>query len=173
MPFHSSIASTVLACVVNSPGLAETLNCLLMGMSGFYFAYNMRVSSTAASRLVLRLSTGGRGQKLLPTVVAAKVDRLSIAFGVESGCFVHGHAADGVFGHGFRFIHGHVPFLLLLLSFDSDFSGVWKTRGRGVASRCGQVAPLTPARDEHRHACPVSAIFITELFHHFALLTSR
>jgi hypothetical protein len=57
--------------------------------------------STAASRLVLRLSTGGRGQKLLPTVVAAKVERLSIAFGVKSGCFVHGHSADKVFGHGF------------------------------------------------------------------------
>jgi hypothetical protein len=37
--------------------------------------------STAASRLVLRLSTAGRGQKLLPTVVAAKVERLSITLG--------------------------------------------------------------------------------------------
>jgi hypothetical protein len=43
-------------------------------------------------------------------MVAAKVERLSIAFGVERGCFIHGHAADGVFGHGFRFFHGHVPF---------------------------------------------------------------
>jgi len=34
--------------------------------------------STAASRLVLRLRTGWRGQKLLPAVVAAKVERLSI-----------------------------------------------------------------------------------------------
>ena len=41
--------------------------------------------STAASRLAIRLRTGGRGQKLLPTVVAAKVERLSLAFGVESG----------------------------------------------------------------------------------------
>jgi hypothetical protein len=68
---------------------------------------------TAASRLALRLSTGGRRQKILPTVVAAKVERLSIAFGVESGSFVHGHSADGVFGHGFRLIHGHVPFLVV------------------------------------------------------------
>jgi hypothetical protein len=66
--------------------------------------------STAASRLVLRLGTGGRGQKRLPTVVAAKVERLSITFGVESGCFVHGHSADGIFGCGFRFFHGRVPF---------------------------------------------------------------
>jgi hypothetical protein len=41
--------------------------------------------SAAASRLALRLRTGGCGQKLLPTVVAAKVERLSLAFGVESG----------------------------------------------------------------------------------------
>jgi hypothetical protein len=81
-------------------------------MSGFYLACNVRVLSTAAPRLTLRLGPGGRGQKLLPAVVAAKVERLSIAFGVESGCFVHGHPADGIFGHGFRFIHGHVSFLV-------------------------------------------------------------
>jgi hypothetical protein len=84
-----------------------------MGMSGFYVANNMRVLSAAASRLVLRLSTGRGGQKLLPTVIAAKVEHLSIAFGMESGCFVHVHSADGVFGHGFRFFHGHAPFLVV------------------------------------------------------------
>jgi hypothetical protein len=73
--------------------------------------------STAASRLALRLGTGGRGQKLLPAVVAAKVERLPIAFGVESGSFVHGHSADGVFGLGFRFIHGHVSFLVVVTMF--------------------------------------------------------
>jgi hypothetical protein len=62
--------------------------------------------------IVLLLSTGGRGQKLLPTVVAAKVERFSIAFSLESGCFVHGHSTDGVFDHGFRFFHGHAPFLV-------------------------------------------------------------
>jgi hypothetical protein len=66
---------------------------------------------SAAARLALRLRTGGGGQEFLPTVVTAKVERLSIAFGVESGCFAHGHAADGVFGLGFRFIHGHIPLL--------------------------------------------------------------
>jgi hypothetical protein len=85
---------------------------LSKGMSGFCFTDNIRVLSTAASRFCLRLGTGGRGQKFLPTLVAAKVERLSIAFGVESGGFVHGHSADGVFGHGFRFIHGHVSFLV-------------------------------------------------------------
>jgi hypothetical protein len=74
------------------------------------------ILSTATSRLALRLGTGGRGQKLLTTVVAAKVERLSIAFGVESDCFVHGHSADGVFGLGFRFFHGHFPFLVVVVT---------------------------------------------------------
>jgi hypothetical protein len=70
--------------------------------------------SATASRLFLRLATGGRGQKLLPTSLAAKVERLSLSFGVESGCCVHGHSADGVFGDGFRFFHGHAPFLVIV-----------------------------------------------------------
>jgi hypothetical protein len=49
-------------------------------------------------------------------VIAAKVERLSLAFGVESGRFVHGHSADGIFGHGFRFFHGHVSFLVVVVS---------------------------------------------------------
>ena len=79
-----------------------------------------RLLSTAASRLALRRGIGRRGQKLLPTAVAAKVEPLSITFGVDSGGFVHGHAADGVSGHGFRFIHGHVP-LLMDVVVDSSF----------------------------------------------------
>jgi hypothetical protein len=76
----------------------------------------LRVLSTATFRLALRLGTGGRGQKLLPAAVAAKVVRLAIAFGVESGGFIHGHSADGVFGHGFRFIHGHASFLVVVVT---------------------------------------------------------
>ena len=75
------------------------------------FQRSAQVLSTAPTRLALRLGTGGQGQKLLPTVVAAKVEGLSITFGAESRCFVHGHSADGVFGHGLRFFHGHVSFL--------------------------------------------------------------
>jgi hypothetical protein len=75
------------------------------------------VLSTAASRLVVWLSTSRRGQKLLPAVVAAKVESLPTAFGMEGGCFVHVHSADGVFGHGFRFFHGHVPFLVVVTAF--------------------------------------------------------
>jgi hypothetical protein len=71
--------------------------------------------STTASCLFLDLSSGRRGLKLLLTVVAAKVERLSIAFGVESGCFVNGHSADGVFGHGFRFFHDYVSFLIVVV----------------------------------------------------------
>jgi hypothetical protein len=70
--------------------------------------------STAASRLLFRLSTSAGRQKLLPTMVTAKVERLSIAFGAKSGCFIHGHSADAVFGHGCRFFHGHVSFLIIV-----------------------------------------------------------
>jgi hypothetical protein len=72
--------------------------------------------STAASRLALRLGTGRRGQKLFPTGVTAKVERLSISFDVESCCFVHGHSADGVFGHRFRFFQGDVRFLVVVVT---------------------------------------------------------
>jgi hypothetical protein len=74
------------------------------------------VLSTAASRLVVWLSASGRGQKLLPAVVAAKVERLPTAFGMEGGCFVHVHSADGVFGCGFRLFHGHIPFLVVVVT---------------------------------------------------------
>jgi hypothetical protein len=66
--------------------------------------------------IVLREALSRRGQKLLPAVVAAKVKRLSIAFGVESGCFVYGHSADGVFGHGFRFFNGHISSLVVVVT---------------------------------------------------------
>jgi hypothetical protein len=55
----------------------------------------------------------------LPAVVSAKVECLSIALDMESGRFVHGHPADGVFGHGFCCCHGYESlFLLLVSSFD-------------------------------------------------------
>ena len=52
-----------------------------------------------ALRFLFVLRSGRRRQELLPTVVAAKIRHLSSAFCVESGCFVHCHSADGVFGH--------------------------------------------------------------------------
>jgi hypothetical protein len=73
--------------------------------------------STAASRLFLGLSGDGLREEFLPALVAAKVERLSITFGVESGYFVHSHSADGVFGHGFSFIHGQVPLLGVVTAF--------------------------------------------------------
>jgi hypothetical protein len=57
--------------------------------------------AAATTRLDRLLTTGRRGQKLSPTVVAAKVELLTITFGAKSGCFVYGHSADGVFGNGF------------------------------------------------------------------------
>ena len=103
-------------CKSDSPGLAEPRNILWLGMCDFHFAYNAPLLSTAACGLIIRLRTGWRRQKLLPTVVAAKVERLSIAFGVESGGFVHSHSADGILGHGFRFFHGHVSFLVIVIT---------------------------------------------------------
>jgi hypothetical protein len=38
-------------------------------------------------------------KKLFPAVLAAKVKRLSIAFGAERFRFVHRHAAYWIFGH--------------------------------------------------------------------------
>ena len=79
------------------------------------FTCNLLVLATAAISLSLRFCTGGRGQKLLPTVFAAKVDRLAIAYHLESSCFVYSHAADGIFGHGFRLFHRHVSFLVVFV----------------------------------------------------------
>jgi len=69
---------------------------------------------TAAVRLLLLLHAGRRRQEFFPAGVAAKVKRLSIAFGMESGCFVHCHSTDGVFGHSFRCFHCCVPFLAVV-----------------------------------------------------------
>lgn len=82
----------------DDPGSRLLRREALKGRAGFYFACNGPVLSAAASRLTLGLGAGGRGQKLLPAVVAAKVERLSIALRLKSGGFVHGHSADGVFG---------------------------------------------------------------------------
>jgi hypothetical protein len=97
--------------------------------------------STTATRGSLGLRPGGRGQKLLPTVVAAKVERLSTAFGVESGCFVHGHSADGVLGHGFRFFHGHVSCLIAQrLHVDGHNPRASRTSARTQGRHCPKVS---------------------------------
>ena len=98
-----------------------------------------RMSPTTAARLSLGLRVVGRGEKLLPAVVAAKVERLSIAFGVESGGFVHGHSADGIFGHGFRFFHGCASFLCW--SWPWGFAPLAGGAGDADAPPGGGVAP--------------------------------
>jgi hypothetical protein len=72
--------------------------------------------SAAASKIVVLLTTGWIQQKLLPTVIAAEVEHLSIPFGMESGCFVYCHPANGVFGHNFRCNHGHGSFLVVVVA---------------------------------------------------------
>jgi hypothetical protein len=76
-------------------------------------AREVRILSAAAFRRSLGLCVSGRRQKLLQTMVAAKVGGLSIAFGVESGGFVNGHAADGVSGFSRGFSHIFVSYWLL------------------------------------------------------------
>ncbi len=93
------------------------------------------MSPTTAARLFLGVGAGGRGQKLLPAVVAAKVERLAIALGVECGAFVHGHAADRVFGHGFRFIHGVASFLVVFVSLRSLRAGCFLSLVRPALGR--------------------------------------
>ena len=72
-------------------------------------AKNVRILTTAASTCS-PASCWRRGQELLTTVVAAKIECLPVAFGVESSRFVYGHSTDGVFDRGFRLIHGRVSF---------------------------------------------------------------
>ncbi len=55
-------------------------------------------SSTGAAGLANGIGLGGRGQELLPALLAAKVEGLAFTFGLERGGGVHGHAADGVLG---------------------------------------------------------------------------
>jgi hypothetical protein len=52
--------------------------------------------------------------KLLLAIVAAKVERLSIVFGMKRGCFVNDHSAEGIFGYGFQFFHGHISFSIVV-----------------------------------------------------------
>src|ERR1035438_4003746 len=44
-------------------------------------------------------------------MVAAKIKRLSIAFGVDGGCSIHGHAADGVLGSRSSIVSWSLSFL--------------------------------------------------------------
>lgn len=93
------------------------LPSLLMGSSRDFILLTMcGCHSQQLPALAGGLGTGGHGQKLLPKAVAAEVVRLAIAFGVQSGGFVHRHSANRVFGHRFRFFHGHVSFLVLFVT---------------------------------------------------------
>ena len=80
--------------------------------------------TTAAAGLIVGLGVDGLGKELLATVLAAKVERLSIAFGVKGGGGIHGHAADGVDGFGCRRIHDAVS-LVLVCCFCLSDSGIW------------------------------------------------
>lgn len=85
----------------------------------------------AATRSPLRLGLCLRrcGQKLLPTVVAAEIECLASAFGMQSCGLIYGHSANGVLGDCFRIFHSSVTFLSL------PFSAM---RGASVAARARQ-----------------------------------
>jgi len=72
-------------------GIRNNADSNLVGLPGNYAWLQQ------SPGFVLLLGTGSRGKKLLQTVVAAEVELLSIAFGMDSDCFVNGHPADGVF----------------------------------------------------------------------------
>ena len=73
----------------------------------------VRISTTAPSRLPLRLSRIGK--EFFPTMFAAKIKCLSVAVGVDRGGFVNGHPTDGIFGSGYCIVHDDLVFLGCLL----------------------------------------------------------
>jgi hypothetical protein len=64
--------------------------------------------SRAALGLLLWLSTDWFGKKFFATFVAAKVVRLSIAFGGDCLCLIHGHSTYRIFDQEVRFSHAFV-----------------------------------------------------------------
>ena len=89
--------------------------------------------STATARVALRLDMGGNGEEFLPAMVAAKIERPAIALSVQSGCLVHGHAADGVFGRCLSCIHNIALFRVRV-------AGSWFSRGNHIFI-FGSIAP--------------------------------
>ncbi len=71
---------------------------------------------TAATEFFIRLGISGSGQEFLPAVLAAEVEHFSIALGVDRSRFINGHATDGVFGFGFRIVHGQVRLLIVIVT---------------------------------------------------------
>ena len=103
-------------------------------------------------------------------MVAAKVESLSIAFGVDGGCFIYSHAAERVFGHGVRLFHGSLSFLsccsarrprvtgirlggrhTCLLLVVASLCGIWQ-QSLSMHSECQP--PLTRVRCFRRAATP-------------------
>lgn len=63
-----------------------------------------RATATRTCRVLRRWSLA---QKFFLAVFAAKIERLSVSLGMRRGCFVYGHATNGIFGHvGSRYFWG-------------------------------------------------------------------
>jgi hypothetical protein len=87
-----------------SPGLSDSApghvgQKILHSRRGFYFSLAVTVMYVIAATIPARFGARKLRQKLFPAVLAAKIKCLAVAFGVKRRRFVHGHSADGVFGH--------------------------------------------------------------------------
>ena len=93
---------------------------------------------TAASPcLSFRLGVRGQAQELLKAMLAAKVGCLTVAFGVEGGVYIHGHATDRVDSFGAWWVHKLC--WLILFYFGSGFK--FRTvRGRKLRNSHQRVA---------------------------------
>jgi hypothetical protein len=90
---------------------------MIDGHDRIYFSDDAQTLSTAAAiGFIIRFCIGGGGQEFPTAVLAAEVGCLSIAFGVESGGGVDGHAADGIDCFGFGCVH--VGFVCFNSAFD-------------------------------------------------------
>ena len=90
---------------------------MIDGHDRIYFSDDAQTLSTAAAiGFIIRFCIGGGGQEFPTAVLAAEVGCLSIAFGVESGGGIDGHAADGIDCFGFGCVHVGFSILFVLIA---------------------------------------------------------
>ena len=64
-----------------------------------HFRITVAVVLVSTTTTAARFRRRGLGEKRFPAVLAAKIERLPIALGVQRGGLIHGHVANRVFGH--------------------------------------------------------------------------
>ncbi len=78
-------------------------------------------------------------------MLAAEVECFPIAFGVEGGGGVHGHAADGVDSFGFRRTHIFVSFLFVVTAFPTSVFRCLEIRRWKVRSELWSSPAIAPS----------------------------